>query len=520
MLGYGKKIYYLKGNMIEVNRKKNASINLITRYLSLLLSMVMSVFMVPLYLKYIPLNEYSAWLVTGNILAWLSAADPGLTIVLQQKIAFSMGKDDRAAIGNFIFAGLAISIIIIVSILLIGFTLSYILPSLFSSEISNVIKTPFLITVIGTALMLFSYILFSINQGLQGSLGIGIIGIFSSLLSLLLTIILLKNGYKIYSISYGILAGAIVNISGQYFFFLKKINIFSIKILYNKVELKSILKLLGQTFLGRLSGILANNLDLLIISKFVNPATLVFYTMSRKTVDISRGFIEQPILAILPGISHLIGTNEIDKIKTIFSKLFHLMTWILTFIFIGFIFFNKTFVSLWLGDKYYIGDEINLYICIALFLSTVSSIFQNISYSVGNIRTTSTVSTIHSFLYIILLHFFTSKLSIYGPPFAIICSLIFLPLWFYPYMLGKKISGLNFYYWKIIKEFLLIITLTTPFLIFKYFYLTQSISWISFFLSLLFYCVYFFIILFFISNLFKLYIKDFIFDLHKCKVNL
>ena len=67
--------------------------------------MITGIIMVPLYLRFIPFEVYGAWLASGNMLAWLSTIDPGLTLVLQQRIAAAYGNQDFKAIGMILVAG-------------------------------------------------------------------------------------------------------------------------------------------------------------------------------------------------------------------------------------------------------------------------------------------------------------------------------------------------------------------------------------------------------------------------------
>ena len=55
--------------------------------------------MVPLYLKYIPVELYGAWLATGNIVNWLLVVDPGISTVVMQRVGKSYGADDRSEVG-------------------------------------------------------------------------------------------------------------------------------------------------------------------------------------------------------------------------------------------------------------------------------------------------------------------------------------------------------------------------------------------------------------------------------------
>jgi O-antigen/teichoic acid export membrane protein len=465
--------------------------------------MGLSVLMVPLYLQNIPIADYSAWLVSGNILAWLSAADPGLTLVLQQKIASSSGEKDLNKIGNLVFSGLVLAAVVFLIIIIVGITITYFLPNLLSQYKNIDLAGPFLISVIGTALMIFSFTIFSINQGLLSIYGVGILGIVSLLSQLILTTVLILNGLALYSISYGILLAGVINVGGQLYYLFKYLNQNGIILKYNFFENKNILNSLGHSFFGRAAGIISNNLDLIIISHFVNPLTLLSYTMSKKAIDISRGFIEQPILALLPSISHLLGAAENKKAQLFFSKQPYLLIWLLSFICFGFFLFNKQFISLWLGSNYFIGDNINLFICCSFFLSTISSVFQNYSYSLGSIKTVSIVNIMYSILYLSILFLLLNNYGIIGAPLATIISLCMLPLWFFPNHVFKKMGIESLNYHQLIREVLIIIICFILLVYLKTLFNFSIITFSSLFLSVFIYLTFYFVFLFLFSKNFR-----------------
>ncbi len=466
--------------------------------------MGLSLFMVPLYLQNIPVVDYSAWLVSGNILAWLSAADPGLTIVLQQKLAASSGEKDINKIGYLVFSGLILSAILFLIVVAVGSTFTFFLPELLTQYASVDLSGPFLIAVIGTGLMIVSFTIFSINQGLLSVYGVGILGIVSLLSQLIFTVVLILNGLALYSISYGILLGGVINLLGQLYYLFKYLNRNNINIKFNYLENINILKSLGHSFFGRGASIISSNIDLIIISNFVSPLTLLSYTMSKKAIDISRGFIEQPILALLPSISHLLGAAEKEKAQLFFSKQPLLLSWVLSFISFGFFLFNKDFIFLWLGSNYYIGDTTNLFLCFAFFLSTISSIFQNYSYSLGSIKIVSYVNLIYSFLYLSILFFLVSNYGIIGAPISIIVSLCLLPLWFFPNHIFKFLNIKSVNYYHLIKEYFIIFIFFILFYYCKIFFNFLDNTSLTFFVFISIYSIFYFFFLYLFSKKFKL----------------
>ena len=124
------------------------------------IAIIQGLVMVPIYLQFIPVNIYSFWLATGNILAWMSATDPGLTVVLQQQIADSYGKKDLTKVRNVIGGGLLFSAIVFVVAIIFGLIAAEYLPdvlNIVSKPDNELILAAFTLAVLGTALMIFSF---------------------------------------------------------------------------------------------------------------------------------------------------------------------------------------------------------------------------------------------------------------------------------------------------------------------------------------------------------------------------
>src|SRR5215203_4260996 len=96
--------------------------NMIFQYGFVLTNIFNSIILLPLYLKNIDAETLGIWLATGNILAWMIFADPGVGEVLQQKIAELRGKNQTDEIGVTIGSGFVASAIILVLSILVGFT--------------------------------------------------------------------------------------------------------------------------------------------------------------------------------------------------------------------------------------------------------------------------------------------------------------------------------------------------------------------------------------------------------------
>src|SRR5262245_61246691 len=76
-------------------------------YSALAFTLARNLLLVPLYLRFVDLAEYGAWLAIGGALVQLLVTDFGLSGVITQRVAVQTGNHDLAATRALVAAGLA-----------------------------------------------------------------------------------------------------------------------------------------------------------------------------------------------------------------------------------------------------------------------------------------------------------------------------------------------------------------------------------------------------------------------------
>lgn len=416
------------------SRKKTTIQFLIIRYGSIALAMVSGIIMVPLYLRFIPTDVYGAWLASGNILVWFSFFDPGLTVVLQQRIAFAYGKRDHQVIREFLGCGLFIAVVISLSIIVIGLVVAPYLPSLLdlppTIDASLIVKA-FSLAVIGTSLAFFSFSISAINQGFQSSLGFGFINIVVTLFTTVLTAVLLYKGFGLHSIAIASVFAGVFYTLGQGAYLFWRLMSEKIGFRFSLNNFSALTKLLSYTFLGRMAGIASNNVDLFVVSRFLGPETVTILSLTRKAPDYSKEFVNQPSVAFMPAVSHLIGSGKIDKARGVLTRLVCILLWMLCLTVGGLIALNDDFVRLWVGPHLFAGKTINLIICGTFLFTLAASCLGNICWSLGNIKGNSLASLAQSLIFIPLVIFGTKYFGLIGTVLAPLIAIFTVSVWYY-----------------------------------------------------------------------------------------
>ena len=479
--------------------------NIVFRYTNIILAFVQGLLLVPLYISYIPIEIYGAWLASGNILAWISTIDPGLTVVLSQQVSTIYGKADLEELGKVIASGLILSCTVLILSLSFGvFASSFLFDILnLSSDVDySIILEAFDYAFIGASLTLFSFSLSAVNYGLQGSLSVGLINATTTLFSIILTIILLYCDYGLMAIAYGLVFSGVSLSTFNILYLFVRLKNEKIAVSFSLKRLTNLSKLLFFTFFSRASGIISTNIDLILISRFLGPETVASFALSKKTIDLSKEFLNQPVVAYQPVISNLYGMNEIDKLRKMLVRLIIILIWFTILIVGGMITLNSEFIGLWVGEKFYIGSNINLIICLSGLLMIFTQSAGYFSVSLGDIKRNSIAGAVQSLLYIPLIYFGLKYFGLYGLVLAPIISMIVSTSWYYPVSVQKLIKFSSTDIRIFINQALY--SLISIMLVIVIFFFVGIKNWLEFILLITLFTIIYFSSLYFTSQRFRI----------------
>jgi O-antigen/teichoic acid export membrane protein len=409
--------------------------NLIFNYISIALGLVSGVALIPLYLRYIPLELYGVWLAIGNLLAWLTVIDPGLSTVLQQRAAVAYAKKDWPELNALLTGGVLISATISVLVTVCGLTLSKsVINSLNLDNSADrlIIETAFLIAVLGSAGMIFYYALSAFCLGIQSSLGIGIIFTTNMIIGMITTVVLLYKGMGLLALPIGTAACSVGLIAGFFLYVGWRYRDEKIAYRFSTNGIASLIKLTSYTFFGRSATVLASNMDAFVLTRYMGPEVAPIFLLTRKASDVGRMFLERPALAFMPVLSSLAGASEDDQVRVAVMRLMRMILWFLGLAAAGFIVFNDDFVNLWVGEHLYAGAVVNLVMVVNLVFGVLTTTLSNLCFSIGNIRGNSIAALVQGFLSIPLMIIGAKFYGLLGVAVAPLLAVLSISAWYYP----------------------------------------------------------------------------------------
>nr|WP_141657233.1 hypothetical protein [Thiocapsa sp. KS1] len=393
-----------------------------------------------MYLHYIPLDLYGSWLAASNVVAWISIVDPGLSTVIMQRLSAAYGKNDDRVVSALITNGLLLSVLLSVVVLAIGLILSpfvFIIVKLPEADRFLVLQPAFTVAVIGTALMILSYGFTAINQGFQSSLGIGLIFVFTTLSSLVLTAWLLVLGYGVMSLPLALVYRGIAFSIGNAAYLLWRLRVDKTRVRVNFEGLRNLVNLLLYTFSGKALGGIAANMDALIITRYIGPEVAPILLLTRKAPELSRTLLERPAVAFMPAVANLYGTGDVERTRTILVRLLRIIIWLMGLTSVAFLLLNETFVGLWVGEELFAGTAVNITIVFGIIVLVLVSNLSNICYALGNIKGNSLAILAQSLISIPLMIAGAKYFGMIGVAIAPILAALAVSSWYYPLIFAR-----------------------------------------------------------------------------------
>lgn len=375
----------------NVSRRRVAIVNTLFAYVGVAFTLVQGVLLVPLYVRHVPMALYGAWLATGNVLAWLELVDPGIAVVLQQRVAVAYGgnrSDDMAKIiGTSMCIAVGLS-----SLPLLAMPFAHHLGPLMhlTGNDAAVLAKCFRIGLVSTSVSLAAFALHAISTGLQLTFFTGLVAVSSSLIGVCVTFVMLLRGAGLISLPLGLLVRSSLLLLGN----AVQIAVWTRRWLpvrphFARREARAFGGLLGLTFQLRLGTVLLERMEAFLSARLVSPDAAARLVLTGRSSEVVRMVASRVPPALVPSLSHLVGEGKHDRVAEIFGVLGRYQGWFTAIGVASVIALNEWFVTLWLGPSFFGGQALTVLQAIAAALWLMTGAMYQVFIASGAIRAVS-----------------------------------------------------------------------------------------------------------------------------------
>ncbi len=405
-----------KGHQMSTKRK--TIIFAFLQYAQLALTMVYGVFLLPVYITCLNPEMYGAWLASGNIVSWLQIIVPDCGQVLMQRLGDAYARKDiprfsgMATTGNLVT--LTLGLVVVLCAWLVSTHLGVLL-KLPSSVDAQELGAAFVMTSIGTGLMVYTQAYSSANLALQATVHYGAINLAASFIRILVIL------YGLFVAKQGVVALGMGNLiygaclllghSGVYFkvCFQKKISIIS-----KPLSLLELATLFSFSTFARIGETFARNIDYFLVARFFGPETTTSLKLIKAVPEAILPFVQTTTHSILPPLIQQISNGRIKENKALLMRFTGKLLMFCCLLLGGISVLDEAFVGLWVPGSQYLPGYIPFLIIVGLVLAAVSDVFRMYVMATGCIKEVSLIIGISSLVQALCLFVMTYQYGLIG----------------------------------------------------------------------------------------------------------
>ncbi len=412
---------------------RNFTASIVSQFLSMALNFVARTF----FIRYLGVNYLGLHSLFSNILVVLSVSQAGLDLSMMYNLYKSYNEKDMDKVNSYLsyYRKIFIYVTLFLSLFALGVIpfLGYIVKTETPIAHVSLIYLLYLISEIYGYFFIVRIATIKIDQKTYIITYWNLVTYCLSTIAQILVLVFFQNIFLfiILKIVIGFISKSILSI-----YVTKKYNL-NLKVdSLTKIEKKSISKKIRASVVDRLSSVLINNTDNIIISVIISTTMVGFYTNYFMVINILATVVYNIIYAIVPSLGNKMYTEKNDLYND-FKNINFVIIWVVSFCAIGFILLSQDFILMWIGKEFLLDFKIVIVMGINLIVHQlqqssyafvdVSGLYEKTKYA------TFGTSIINIFLSILL----GLKFKLIGVLLATFISRLVLSFWFLPFAAFK-----------------------------------------------------------------------------------
>jgi O-antigen/teichoic acid export membrane protein len=411
--------------MNQHSRRKDTSWSVFFGYTNVGISLIRNILMVPLYLKFIELEEYGAWLATGSVLINLVMTDFGLAGATTQRVSYLLGKQHFDGLGQAIGTSYVSGLILSGALSILAFSVSSYIPLMMDlgGTTADRVLACFLLAILANAISIPGMMSVSILRSMHYPIASGLLYAGADLISLLSTAFLLFNDYGLYSIAIGLLIRSmLLLLTGTIYcvYICKKDYQLQPKV--STGEARVLFVNSGYLFLSALAMKIQTQSDVFFVGLFSGPGSAGIYGLSIRAFETVLLLVSQINRGLAPSLANLHGTDQVERFKQVVAKFSVIILFCSTVSLGCFALLNHAFVALWVGEHAYAGDKMTYLMAMAGYSFLFSTVAYDILGARAEYKLMSKIFLPTALLHVLIILLVSKNIGIWCVPSAMLVT--------------------------------------------------------------------------------------------------
>lgn len=356
-----------------MSRTHNYTKGLITGYAATIATILVGLWLTPFTLRFLDREEYAVFALASDLLMWLGLLDLGITAGLNVQAAQLSGRPDQERLNRLASTAFYTQNIIVLAVLIFGGAMAVGFPHFFPIRPELHQTTTFLMAMlvlgsgIGFSTKTFSALLVA-NQQIHID---NLIRLLLLAIRTVLTVILLKLGWKLYSLAAASLAATVITSAFAVFRTYRLLPGLKIHRQFASWDVLKSIGSLGIWFsLGGLAGIVITSLDRVIAAKMISVESVTTLTLTGRVYALSGTLLDQVANTARPMLGQLLGQHKRADAERAYRHIFTVSTGLSVVAALSIWAGNEAFVTRWVGAQNFGGPLLSLALGLSLIVNS------------------------------------------------------------------------------------------------------------------------------------------------------
>jgi O-antigen/teichoic acid export membrane protein len=424
--------------------RRAAKVSVAVSSLKYLVLMASQLLFVPIYLHYVGLEGYGAWIASGNMVALLGILDFGFNLAVTQRLSSALGARD---VGRFLkdcgaAAGIAAC----------GFTLASGVSLIVSPWVPYWIHCPsahiaalriaIIMAGVGTGARIVGLTLWSLLQAWRMAFASEVAFLASAGLGLAATLWGLRMGLGIVAFGVGeLLSGALPALVLMPIAWAEWRRRKLGTPLFQPAECIAVFREVSPLIVSRTLTSAVTNAQPAIISMCLGPAAAAVLSLTGRTYSACQSLLNPLAISALPGIARLHGEGATERVLSVMRELSAVITVAASIMFGTALALNGDFGTLWVGADRFGGATLSAFLCLAMLLVSANNVQTVILTALGEIRSPAWCSLVELVCRFAIMLALMPALAVMSAPVATCISSTAITTWFLLRILAKRLGA-------------------------------------------------------------------------------
>jgi O-antigen/teichoic acid export membrane protein len=351
----------------EASRRRTAAWNLVLGYSQIALTITRNILLVPLYLLFIDVAEYGAWLATAGVLAQLFVSDFGLTATVIQRAADAYGRGDRLLLGRAIGSSLAVSALLALVSTLSSLALAPLVPAMTSgADVGTALLECFVIVAVANGVGIVGLASAGVLRAVQRPVFSGVSVLASDALSVVASVAMLYAGYGLYALAAGhairnVLL-AIVSLGGCLWISRRRLGASP---RWSPGDARGIFAASYYQFFTSIALRIQSKADVFFVGLLLGPTAAAVYGLTARAAETVQMLSGQVVASLDASMAHLHGSASAHRFREVLRVALVSTALVGAAGMAGVAAWNESFVALWVGHELFAGTAASVLLAAA-----------------------------------------------------------------------------------------------------------------------------------------------------------